>query len=230
MILVGAAFRGAGMSRQFRLTQEIRIKDVTLLPIEVDYSSEPRSTDEVYHTNLFGEFAPLGARKIMNFKRTTDFDFELKYGKLSDKDDKAFGLADIVRVQITGLTNVTSKIKDPNAERPKVRVSIELSDSGIISVTEASATIEAKEEDKQTLTDKVKSFFGAGSADDESTETPTPSAAQQNKTDNNATKTNDTEIIPKKEVKIEKVELGIKVTPLGVEPMATDEKLAAIKR
>lgn len=45
-ILPGAAFRGAGMSHQFRLTQEIRIKDVTPFAIEVDYSSEPKLDEE----------------------------------------------------------------------------------------------------------------------------------------------------------------------------------------
>ncbi|RUS22279.1 hypothetical protein BC937DRAFT_89854 [Endogone sp. FLAS-F59071] len=220
-------------------------------PIQADAGDSDQGRDAVFQTTLFGELAPVGARKIMNFKRTTDFDFELKYGKLSE-EDRVLGLADLAKVTVTGLTDITAKIKDPNAERPKVRVAIELSESGILSVTEATATVEAKEpEDKPTLAGmdtlfvlgvyKVKSFFGAGSstADDTvsdealpgSQETPALNASEQIKTNNgNTTQVNDTQVIPEKEVKLEKIQLTIKVIPLGIKPMEAAEKMPAAAR
>lgn len=76
---------------------------------------------------------------------------------------RALGLADLAKVTVTGLTDITAKLKDPNAERSKVRVAIELSESGILSVTEATATVEAKEpEDKPTLAGMSGHFIVLG--------------------------------------------------------------------
>ena len=44
-MIVGAAFRGAGLSRQFKV-KEIKVKDITPYPIEVDYSSEPKESED----------------------------------------------------------------------------------------------------------------------------------------------------------------------------------------
>jgi hypoxia up-regulated 1 len=43
--MIGAAFRGAGLSRQFKV-KEIKVKDITPYPVEVDYSSEPKESDD----------------------------------------------------------------------------------------------------------------------------------------------------------------------------------------
>ncbi len=43
--MVGAAFRGAGLSRQFKV-KEIKVKDITPYPIEVGYSSEPKESED----------------------------------------------------------------------------------------------------------------------------------------------------------------------------------------
>jgi hypoxia up-regulated 1 len=75
----------------------------------------------------------------MTFNRVTDFEFELAYGKYADA-----GLKDIAKVKITGLTEAMKKHKDDikaSEIPPKVRITLELSNSGIISVPEATLQI-----------------------------------------------------------------------------------------
>lgn len=71
----------------------------------------------------------------MTFNRVNDFDFEISYGKYADA-----GLDSIAKVKISGLTEALKKHKDDikNSEiPPKVRITFELTNSGIITVPEA---------------------------------------------------------------------------------------------
>lgn len=43
--VLGAAFRGASLSNQFRLSKQISIKDVTLFPVEVTYKPENKGKE-----------------------------------------------------------------------------------------------------------------------------------------------------------------------------------------
>lgn len=75
----------------------------------------------------------------MTFNRVNDFDFEVAYGKDADA-----GLSDLAKVKITGLTEAMKKHKDDIKSSeipPKVRVTFELSSSGIVSVPEATLQI-----------------------------------------------------------------------------------------
>ncbi|CAG8702166.1 8059_t:CDS:2, partial [Funneliformis mosseae] len=155
----GAAFRGAGLSRQFKV-KEIKVKDITPYSIEVDYSSEPKNSEDgtskskVYHTVLFNEFTTIGTRKMMSFPRTSDFNFSLNYAKLDDEIARDFGPTNIAISKITGLTDAIKQFNDVGVDRPKVKVTLQLSDSGLVSATDAIVTIE-----HQSLADKFKSFF-----------------------------------------------------------------------
>jgi hypoxia up-regulated 1 len=139
--VLGAAFHGASLSKQFRLTKQISIKDVTLFPIEVSYKPENKGKEakSAVSTTLFEKFGTIGTRKIMTFNRDTDFEFEVAYGKEADA-----GLDGIAKVKVSGLTEAMKKHKDDikNSEiPPKVRVTFELSNSGIVSVPEATLQI-----------------------------------------------------------------------------------------
>lgn len=139
--VLGAAFRGATLSTQFRLSKQISIKDVTLFPVEVSYKPENKGKEakSAVTTTLFEKFGPIGTRKIMTFNRDTDFEFEIAYGK-----DAYAGLGSIAKVKVTGLTEALKKHKDDikaSEIPPKVRVTFELSNSGIISVPEATLQI-----------------------------------------------------------------------------------------
>lgn len=76
-----------------------------MYPIEVTYQPEgPQGQLEIpsisiyihhssitdrkpIHTVLFNEFGTIGTRKIMTFKRESDFDFDLIYGKSVEQQD-----------------------------------------------------------------------------------------------------------------------------------------------
>ncbi|KAF9923520.1 hypothetical protein FBU30_006442 [Linnemannia zychae] len=171
--VMGAVFRAAGLSRQFKV-KEIRLKDISPFPIEVKYTGEAKDAStpgKPFLTSIFNKGSTLGTRKIMSFKRVTDFGFDLQYGEVSPADDAELSNHEIAHVSVTGLTDAINKFKDISVATPKVKVTIELSDSGVVSVQEAIATIETDHSKKASLADKVKSFFGSSEKNEEVKET-----------------------------------------------------------
>ncbi|KAG0287695.1 Hypoxia up-regulated protein 1 [Linnemannia gamsii] len=167
--VMGAVFRAASLSRQFKV-KEVRLKDVSPFPIEVKYTGEAKDAStpgKPFLTPIFNERSVLGTRKIMSFKRVTDFGFDLQYGQVSAAHGAELSGQEIAHVSLTGLTEAINKFKDISVATPKVKVTIELSDSGILSVQDAIATIETDSSKKASLADKVKSFFGGSEKNDD---------------------------------------------------------------
>jgi len=100
------------------------------------------SKSKVYHTVLYNQFTAVGTRKMMSFTRTSDFNFSLNYAKLGDEIARDFGPTNIAISKITGLTDAIKRFNDVGLDRPKVKVTLQLSESGIVSATDAIATIE----------------------------------------------------------------------------------------
>jgi hypoxia up-regulated 1 len=91
-------------------------------------------------TTLYNKFGSIATQKIMTFNRNTDFNFDIEYGK-----DANAGMRKLAQVQISGLTAAMEKHKDDikaSEHPPKVRVTFDLSDSGILSVSEAILSVE----------------------------------------------------------------------------------------
>ena len=103
----------------------------------------------------------------MSFKRITDFGFDLQYGQVSAAHGAELSGQEIAHVSLTGLTEAINKFKDISVATPKVKVTIELSESGILSVQDAIATIETDSSKKASLAEKVKSFFGGSEKNDD---------------------------------------------------------------
>ncbi|KAL1923276.1 uncharacterized protein VTP21DRAFT_8256 [Calcarisporiella thermophila] len=233
--VLGAALRAAGLSRQYRV-KEFRIKDIHLFPIEVRYKSEPKENSQeskVSHTTLFPGHAALDAKKIVTFKRTGDFDIDVKYTELSEDTMKDFPTTDIAQARISGLANVLQKFNETAIlDRPKVKVTLELTGSGLVTVTDAVASIEV--EDRSTLVDKVKSLLSGNNQTSETESEKleeTPSNEEKKQGESNATnsETNASESSNKKH-KIETLPLNVSVVLQGIPPMPTDIKNAASKR
>ncbi|KAG0204232.1 hypothetical protein BGX28_003760 [Mortierella sp. GBA30] len=258
--VMGAVFRAAGLSRQFKV-KEVRLKDISLFPIEVKYTGESKdgtTPGKPFLTPIFAERSTLGTRKIMSFKRVTDFGFDLQYGELSGAHAGELLSKEIAYVSLAGLTDATNKFKDVSVATPKVKVTLELSDSGVLSVQEATATIETDSSKKASLADKVKSFFGGSdkdedvkdaepkkeaeeqqeeheSTDDKSKENSEPKedkVEQDNNTSNNNAdipSKNETTVI----TQIEKIVLTVQTEYKGIAPLsgsAKKESLAKIQR
>lgn len=90
------------------------------------------------------------------------------------------GMNQIAKVKVTGLTEAFEKYQEDikaSEEPPKVKVAIDLTNSGLVSVAEASVSIQVKDSSSSTFSgkktgayhsisltpwlDKVKSFFGS---------------------------------------------------------------------
>ncbi|KAG0281064.1 Hypoxia up-regulated protein 1 [Linnemannia exigua] len=154
--VMGAVFRAASLSRQFKV-KEVRLKDVSPFPIEVKYTGEAKDAStpgKPFLTSIFSDRSVLGTRKIMSFKRITDFGFDLQYGEVSAAHGAELTGQEIAHVSLSGLTEAINKFKDVSVATPKVKVTIELSESG------GHCTIETDSSKKASLADKVKSFFG----------------------------------------------------------------------
>ncbi|KAF9344770.1 hypothetical protein BGX26_003933 [Mortierella sp. AD094] len=253
--VMGAVFRAASMSRQFKV-KEIRLKDISLFPIEVKYSGEPKEADaprKEFLTPIFSEKSVLGTRKIMSFKRITDFGFDLQYGQVTESQERELTDKQIAHFSLSGLTEAINKFKDVSVATPKVKVTIELSESGVLSVQEAIATIETDNSKKASLAEKVKSFFGGSDKNEDvkdaepkekSEEQEGNDAKEQEKngessekTENKENKTeqgNDTETSGKNETvvttQIEKVVLEIQTTFKGITPLTFSSKQESLEK
>lgn len=155
----------------------------------------------------------------MTFNRATDFEFDVAYGKYSGS-----GMDSIAKVKVTGLTEAMKKHKDDIKSSeipPKVRVTFELSSSGIVSVPEATLQI-----GKLTFKEKVKSFFG-GSKEEPEKKEGDDETKQQNETSTEEVKNaNATE----ESISITKIPLTVEYTPVGLVPLTAQNKINAKKR
>ncbi|KAK3830051.1 MAG: Hsp70 protein-domain-containing protein [Linnemannia gamsii] len=254
--VMGAVFRAASLSRQFKV-KEVRLKDISPFPIEVKYTGEAKDAStpgKPFLTPIFTERSVLGTRKIMSFKRITDFGFDLQYGEVPAAHGAELSSQEIAHVSLSGLTEAINKFKDVSVATPKVKVTIELSESGILSVQEAIATIETDGSKKASLADKVKSFFGgseknedvkeaeAKETDEEQEEAEAAKAQEKTAEEAKENKTaeataNSTETPAKNKTvpttQTEKIVLSIQTDYKGIVPLtATNKKdsLAKIQR
>ncbi|KAJ3087882.1 hypothetical protein HK102_010077 [Quaeritorhiza haematococci] len=241
--VLGAGLRAASLSKQFRLARNIIVKDINVNPVEVVYETEAQDdgSSRTIRTMLFNKNSGLGSKKLMNFKRSTDFAFELNYKESSRP---------VVSVSVSGLTAALEKYqKEGQQLKHKVKAMIELSESAILSVHEAHAYMEVVKDESigASIKDTVMSFFGGSKKDEaekdgdggeevesNSNFTASDEAANNNITssgndklsDNGKPGTNSTEADKKAEaakVKTEKVKLDLKIQHKTVAPL--DEKV-----
>ncbi|KAK3820162.1 MAG: Hsp70 protein-domain-containing protein [Benniella sp.] len=213
--VMGAVFRAASLSRQFKV-KEVRLKDISPFPIEVKYSGETKEGEppgKAFVTPIFSEKSTLGTRKIMTFKRVTDFGFDLEYGDVPHTQEGEIGSREIAHVSLSGLTDAINKFKDVSVASPKVKVTLELSDSGILNVQEAIATIETDNAKKASFADKFKSLFGGSEKNEDVKD-------QGNGNGTEASAKNET--IPT--TQIEKVVLTVQLEHRGITPLDADSK------
>jgi hypoxia up-regulated 1 len=150
----GAVLHAARVSASFRLGQTVRVKDLNPKPIQVLYETEKKG--KFLTTVLFTPESHLGSRKLMTFKRVSDFDVQVAY--------RGEEVTPIVTVKVKGLSEAVEKYKEKSVTEPKVKIQIGLSDSGMLQFTDATATFEipaeAKENKPDSIKDSVLNFFG----------------------------------------------------------------------
>ncbi|KAI9009821.1 Hsp70 protein-domain-containing protein [Gaertneriomyces semiglobifer] len=226
--VMGAGLQAARLSTQFRV-KEMKVQDLNPLPIEISYQSEPKENGNTkeFHSVLFNGKSVLGAKKLMNFKRESDFEFELAY--TTDKR------VPIVKAKVSGVAEAFEKVKDIAIGTNKVRSFIELNPSGIVSIGQANVEYQVEDSEKSdsSFKDKVLEFFKAKKSEDgdgEAVEEGQPEEAGTEGAANETAPEPPTAEVKPQSLKTESIKLQTVVEWQSVPPMSVSEKVAARER
>ncbi|RXW20133.1 hypothetical protein EST38_g5719 [Candolleomyces aberdarensis] len=238
--VLGAALHGAGLSRQFK-TKNIQVQDTIAYDVQATYFaagttdvSRPRSIS----SNIFPAGSKVGAKKTMTFKRKDDFTifFDYKQAPVPGFPTR------MIEVHINGVADAILNMTEMGIPDPVIKATVSLSDSGFISVSDAFAYGEIKDE---SLTGKLKGLFGGSSSTEEETgsaehvpprETPGSASSSSSSTSSTAaaegSAASDDEAEKKEEKKKPKpgpVEIELKINNqwTTVPPMTVKQKKAA---
>ncbi|KAG2143962.1 Hsp70 protein-domain-containing protein [Suillus cothurnatus] len=151
--VLGAALYGASLSRQFK-TKDIRVTDVLIHDIQASYLASNPGTRTI-HTAVLPAGSKHGARKTLTFKRKEDFSVVLNY-----PNEVMSGFPrEILEAKIVGIPEAIGNLTERGAIDPVIKATVVLSESGFISVGDAIAYGEIKDD---SLTGKLKGLFGGG--------------------------------------------------------------------
>ncbi|KAM6493377.1 Heat shock protein 70 family [Amanita muscaria] len=164
--VLGTALRGASASMQFK-TKNMKMLDMATYDVQASYLSGATSTSNkprTITTLVFPAGSRVGTKKTMTFKRRDDFTISLDY-----KDVVAPGFPQrILEAEVVGVAEAIVNLTDLGVVDPVVKATVTLSESGFVSVTEAVAYGEIKDD---SLTGKLKGLFRGSIAEGTTTET-----------------------------------------------------------
>lgn len=160
--VMGAIFRGAQLNNQFRV-KDIRSKDRNVYDIEI-VSNATADSSKDRSSVLFPRHTKLGYSKTLAFKTSEDINFKVSYS--SDADIPKDISRTLLTAQISGVAEKIEKLKGTHeCYDPTVKVSLKLTDAGIVEVLHSEVQCEIHE--KKNLADKFKGFFGGGGKEKE---------------------------------------------------------------
>ncbi|TFK36492.1 Hsp70 protein-domain-containing protein [Crucibulum laeve] len=224
--VLGAALHGASLSRQFK-TKNIKVTDIIAHDIQASYfaaattsNSRPRSIT----TLIFPAGSKVGTKKTLTFKRKEDFAIYLDY-----KNSVAPGFPTrMLEAELIGVTEAIGNLTERGATDPVVKATLTLSESGFVSVTDAIAFGEIKDD---SITGKLKGLFGKGSSSsEEATESAENTPPRDTDTTSSTSSANATPSAEpeKKAAPVENtIPLNISISFTTIPPMTVDEKKIA---
>ncbi|KAJ3920624.1 Hsp70 protein-domain-containing protein [Lentinula edodes] len=175
--VLGAALHGASLSRQFK-TKDIKLTDILAHDIQASYLAAPAAEGaktRTITTLIFPAGSKVNSKKTLTFKRKEDFRIHFDY-----KTPVASGFpTQLLEVEFTGVAEALGNLTERGATNNVVKATVQLSESGFISVTEAIATGDIKDE---SITGKLKGLFGgntSSSSSSASSSSETPSVPSQ---------------------------------------------------
>ncbi|KAI0354229.1 actin-like ATPase domain-containing protein [Trametes cingulata] len=223
--VLGAALHGAGLSRQFK-TKDIRISDIGPYDIQVSYQAEsksPGARPRTINTLVFPSGSKTGTKKTLTFKRHDDFAVKLAY-----KAPPAPGFpTEFLEAEITGISEAIQNLTEAGGTDPVVKATVMLSESGFASVRDAVVSAEFKDE---SLTGKLKDFFGKGSASSSQSVDETTAdvgTAEEEATSTASTAEASATVVAKPK---DPISLDIEVKFPSIAPMSVKEKRAGRER
>eukprot|EP00158_Paraphelidium_tribonemae_P007116 Partr_v1_DN28118_c2_g1_i1_m55332 putative Hypoxia up-regulated len=162
--VLGAGFRGASSNPNFRV-RKIDTKDVNSHTISMTYLTASDVAEDgqvVLDANskrtvqpIFPRFSPTNVKKKAAFKKSKDFIVDLVYDAKEAEADPQMGDLNLMRLSVTGVTDGLEKFKEMSISEPKVKVLLELNESGVVGA--ASAAVEVKTQKKGGIADKLRS-------------------------------------------------------------------------
>ncbi|KAJ4481128.1 Hsp70 protein-domain-containing protein [Lentinula aciculospora] len=164
--VLGAALHGASLSRQFK-TKDIKLADILAHDVQASYLAAPAAEGtktRTITTLIFPAGSKVNSKKTLTFKRKEDFSIHFDY-----KSPVAPGFpTQLLEVEFTGVAEALGNLTERGAINNVVKATVQLSESGFISVTEAIATGDITDD---SITGKFKGFFGGGLTDSVDEET-----------------------------------------------------------
>ncbi|KAJ2698853.1 lumenal Hsp70 protein [Coemansia sp. IMI 203386] len=138
--VMGAVFKGATMSSQFRV-RDMRLRDAMSHAVRGSYEIESRSLlggskqETVY---LYPEFGAVGARRVIRDFRGTDLSVDFEAKMSGDSSDSWHALA---TAKVNGIAGSAKKLKSKSviSEKPEVRVTVQTNELGFFEVIKAEA-------------------------------------------------------------------------------------------
>ncbi|KAJ3847020.1 Hsp70 protein-domain-containing protein [Lentinula lateritia] len=228
--VLGAALHGASLSRQFK-TKDIKLTDILAHDIQASYLAAPAvegSKTRTITTLIFPAGSKVNSKKTLTFKRKEDFRIHFDY-----KTPVAPGFpTQLLEVEFTGVAEALGNLTERGATNNVVKATVQLSESGFISVTEAIATGDIKDE---SLTGKLKGLFGGIATDSIDEETAsagseTPIEADTSSSSSSASSSSET-APPKVSLKeLGTIRLNFTSHLPTITPMSVDEKKKARSR
>jgi hypoxia up-regulated 1 len=187
--VLGAALHGVTLSGQFR-SKNIKLSDIAPYDVQVSYLAEAKSTDapRTITSTAFAKGSRTGTRKTVTFRRKNDFSLAFSY-----KESPASGFpVDLLDARISGVAEALANITEAGGVDPVIKATILFSESGFVSVPEAVAYAEIKDDSitgafarcgvavvvaNCMRAGKFKGLFGDSSAEDGSTSTDDASSS-----------------------------------------------------
>ncbi|KAI0052486.1 actin-like ATPase domain-containing protein [Auriscalpium vulgare] len=215
--VLGAALHGASLSRQFR-TKDIKIADIIPHDVQVSYLAETKATGDgvrprTITSTAFVSGSKTGTRKTLTFKRKDDFTLTFAY---KEPPAGAFPV-ELLEARIAGIPEALANITASGGVDPIIKATILLSESGFVSVPEAFAYADIKDD---SIAGKLKGFFGDASSTAEDGSTQTADAASSDAPKATNTATPDSITIP----------LNVTVKFTSIAPMSVEQKREARDR
>ncbi|EJU00266.1 actin-like ATPase domain-containing protein [Dacryopinax primogenitus] len=161
--VLGAALYGASLSPLFR-TKDIKVQDLVPYPIQMSYPAGQRTI----HTPLFPRGSRAGLKKTVSLKRAEDFSVLFEY-----KDAPLHTREEILEVSFSGVEEAVRNLTDGGAKETVAKLTVQYSDSGLLSLREAALIGEGYE---QSFAGALKGLFGAGKQEDVDQEADRPGA------------------------------------------------------
>ncbi|KAG8817653.1 lumenal Hsp70 protein, partial [Serendipita sp. 399] len=228
--VLGAAFYGASLSRQFK-TKEVKVQDRVLngLDIAVSYLAESKTGGQrTINTPVLPSASIYGAKKVLTFKRKEDFNITLGY----KETEELYVPPQILEAEISGVAEALANLTSRGAIDPLVKVTVGISDSGMAVIHDASVYGEVKEE---TIVGKIKNLFGGGSSSSSSSSSTSASDEAETATASDSTETSSAsaeEPTTTKEVKSVPSMIPLEVTlrHLSIIPFSAEEIIDSRKR